>query len=226
MIDFEKSLENKINWLQNFISPSYKTVLDLGCGSGVDSIALSKLGLNVHAIDHSPGMIKIATENFDKYMVNINLEETKLENLSLVKNYDLIISLGNTIANIDYLKLENLLTNLVSSLQERGKIVVQIINFAKLPTSGNHLLNEFENESLSIIRTYTILPDSIDFIIKRIDKKNNSFSRIKTSIFPHSEIDFRELAKKNHLNVDFYGNLKKEPYLENESDNLVVQFSK
>ncbi len=41
MISFEKAVENKKKLLKNFIKPEMKYAADLGCGSGVDSIALA-----------------------------------------------------------------------------------------------------------------------------------------------------------------------------------------
>ena len=58
MINFENALKNKTFFFKNFLLTNYKTALDLGCGTAADSIALSKLGLQVDAIDHSKGMLQ------------------------------------------------------------------------------------------------------------------------------------------------------------------------
>ncbi len=57
MIDFNKSLEKRKLILQKFIKDDYKTAADLGCGSGLDSIALSSLGLKVTPFDPFEKMI-------------------------------------------------------------------------------------------------------------------------------------------------------------------------
>ncbi|MGB5361935.1 MAG: methyltransferase domain-containing protein, partial [Aureibaculum sp.] len=102
MINFENALKNKISFLINFQLPPYKTALDLGCGTGADAIALSKLNLKVDAVDHSKGMLSQALINAQKHDVSINFIESSLTDLSLKpKTYDLIVSLGNTIANIN-----------------------------------------------------------------------------------------------------------------------------
>ena len=53
MINFENSLKNKTDSLKKLIQLNYKYALDLGCGSGADSIAFSELGLSVVAVDQS-----------------------------------------------------------------------------------------------------------------------------------------------------------------------------
>ncbi|PIQ08494.1 MAG: hypothetical protein COW71_11410, partial [Ignavibacteriales bacterium CG18_big_fil_WC_8_21_14_2_50_31_20] len=47
MINFKQSLENKTANLKGFLSPEIKNAADIGCGSGIDSIALASLGLEV-----------------------------------------------------------------------------------------------------------------------------------------------------------------------------------
>jgi ubiquinone/menaquinone biosynthesis C-methylase UbiE len=63
MISFEKSVEKKKNLFKNFLSSEMKSAADIGCGSGVDSIALSLSGLKVTAFDPSSEMLKIAKSN-------------------------------------------------------------------------------------------------------------------------------------------------------------------
>ena len=45
MISFNSAVRSKEKLLKKFIDANTKTVTDIGCGSGVDSIALSLLGL-------------------------------------------------------------------------------------------------------------------------------------------------------------------------------------
>lgn len=227
MIDFENSLKNKTSALSKFIKTNDKYALDLGCGTGADAIALSNLGLKVDAIDHSERMLELAVKNSNKFETKINFIHSSLTNF-IIKNkkYDLIVSLGNTIANLNSVDLEILIKKLYDHLNKDGKIVIQMINYAKLPTTGNYILNTFENDSVSIIRKYNIYPDSIDFIIDKINKGNNKESQIITKLYPHSEDDFKQLANELGFSLELYGNLNKTPFVAKESPNLVAVFKK
>ena len=227
MIDFENSLKNKISSLTNFYSAKNKVALDLGCGTGADAIALSKLGLVVDAVDHSKGMLNEAIKNAKKFDAKINFIHAGLTEFTIKnRHYDLIVSLGNTIANLNSIELKNLLIKLFKYLSKNGKIVIQIINYAKLPTSGIYILNTLENDSVSIIRKYNIKPKSIDFIIDKIEKKNNKKSQIITKLYPHSKDDFEQLVNEIGFSMEFYGNLNKASYVAKESPNLVVVLKK
>ena len=227
MINFENSLKNKMESLKNYISPNYKTALDLGCGTGTDSIVMTKLGLKVDAVDHSKGMLEKAAKNSEKYQTKINFIQSGLGELDLEnKNYDLIVSLGNTIANIDNNELNKLLTNLKDHLSHDGKIIIQLINYAKLPNSGTYILNEFENDDISILRKYDIHSSFINFIIQKIDKETNEQNEMITKLFPHSSLYFKEFAIKNRLSIDFFGSLNKEAYFVEKSQNLIIVLSK
>jgi ubiquinone/menaquinone biosynthesis C-methylase UbiE len=227
MIDFENSLENKTKLLRNFIEREFKFALDLGCGSGVDSIALSKLGLLVDACDHSSEMLKSAIQNAKKNNVNINFIQANLSNFPIEdKKYDLIVSLGNTIANIDKTDLDKFIQKTQDLLNVDGKVIIQIINYSSLPKSGEYILKKYDDEQISILRKYDIYNSYIDFIIEKADKKSGEKSRIVTKLFPHNQKSFIELAQRYNLNIKIFGNLKKEQYIENKSANLVLEMRK
>ena len=227
MIDFENSLKNKIATLTNLCSINDRYALDLGCGTGTDSIALSKIGLKVDAVDHSKEMLVEAIKNSKIFDTKINFIHTGLtEFTTRNKTYDIIVSLGNTIANLNGKELKYLFIKLFEYLSKNGKIVIQIINYTKLPSSGIYILNTFENDSVSILRKYNIKPKSIDFIIDKIDKGNNKRSQIITKLYPHSEDDFKRLANETGFKMKSYGNLNKALFVAKESPNLVVVLTK
>ena len=223
MINFKNSLKNKMASLNKFLLPGYKTALDLGCGTGSDSISLSKLGLKVDSVDHSGGMLDKAIQNAGKFGIIIKPIQASLGELNLKnKCYDLIVSLGNTIANINENELSKLLDNIKGHLNKDAQVLLQLVNFAKLPISGTYILNKFESDTLSIIRKYEINTDDIDFIIEQRNKLKNERNNIVTKLYPHSARYFKLFAKNNDLKIELFGNLNKEPYVEDKSTNLII----
>ena len=225
MINFESSVKNKIERFKNFIMPEYKHALDLGCGSGADSIALSELGLSVDAVDQSIEMIKRAEENAKNYNANINFYTsgiTEKITFSNFKNYDIIVSLGNTLANITGKELKKLIKKLTGRLVNNGRMVFQIINYAALPKVGEYILNKKETDAISITRKYFLNKEDIDFVIERKNKKEANNSVIKTKLFPHSKNQFIKIAQDNNLGVRFFGSLSMENYSEQKSKDLIV----
>ena len=53
----------------------YKSILELGCGTGKNTIFLSQIGENVHAIDFSEGMISLAREKLKSCNVTFSLAD-------------------------------------------------------------------------------------------------------------------------------------------------------
>jgi len=81
-------LQRKATWhhILPLFSPS-QTVLDLGCGTGEDAIALQACGVRVDAIDASPEMVRIARSR------GVEAQHKRIEEVSLLKGtYDGIIS--------------------------------------------------------------------------------------------------------------------------------------
>ncbi len=225
MIDFKKSIKNKSENIKKFVLLDYKNALDLGCGSGADSIALAKLGLAVDSVDQSSEMINAAKENAKNYNTNISFYNSSITDekpFSDLRQYDIIVSLGNTLSNINGEELNELIKKLTDILANNGRMVFQIINYATLPKAGEYILNKKETEAISITRKYILNKDDIDFVIERKNKKDGNSSIIKTKLFPHTKNHFVKVAEVNNLQARFFGSLSMENYSEQRSKDLIV----
>ena len=68
-------------------------ILDIGCGGGLVSEPMSRLGANVTGIDASDKNIEIAKSHAKKNNLNINYLNAQPENLKLKNEFDIILNL-------------------------------------------------------------------------------------------------------------------------------------
>ena len=68
-------------------------ILDIGCGGGLISEPMSRLGAKVTGIDASGKNIKVANVHAKKNKLNINYLNTVPENLKLKNEFDIILNL-------------------------------------------------------------------------------------------------------------------------------------
>jgi len=102
MLGFENALQKRKNVLSEFIDSNYKNAIDIGCGTGLDSVSLSLNGLKVTGFDTSEQMISKARKNAKKRNLNIRFISAPFSKVNIPKsqNVDLVVSLGNAFANI------------------------------------------------------------------------------------------------------------------------------
>ena len=100
-------------------------ILDIGCGGGLLSEPMSRLGGNVTGIDASSKNINIAKVHADKNNLNINYICTSPEKLKSKKKYDVILNI-EVVEHVDDI---NLFINSCSSLlKKNGIMFVATIN--------------------------------------------------------------------------------------------------
>ena len=80
-------LKNKANFLEGL------NILDIGCGGGLISEPMSRLGAKVTGIDASEKNIEIAKLHSKKNKLEINYLNTSPEKLDELENYDIILNL-------------------------------------------------------------------------------------------------------------------------------------
>lgn len=189
MIDFEKNLELRINAYKN-IFPIPGHTADIGCGIGLDSIALAKNGHSVSAFDPSPNMIQKTIENAAKYNVNIITNVDSFSSIS--KNYfgkfDYVVAVGNTIAHLSKRDLKKAFYKIFKLLKPGGKVFLHILNYELIIREGRRINNIASRDGHIIIRFYDLNKTKVDFNILSfpVDKPKN-FNLVTTHHYPHSK---------------------------------------
>ena len=112
-------IKKKIKPLKNL------NILDIGCGGGLLSEPISRLGANVTGIDASEKNIKIAKLHLKKSKLKINYICTSPEKINLNKKFDVILNM-EIVEHVDnlnfFLKKSSLL------LKKNGLMFVATIN--------------------------------------------------------------------------------------------------
>ena len=93
-----KIRKDKIDYLEGI------KILDIGCGGGLISEPLARLGANVTGIDASEKNISIAQFHSKKNNLNINYINTSPEKLNDIEKYDIILNL-EVVEHVDNVNL-------------------------------------------------------------------------------------------------------------------------
>jgi ubiquinone/menaquinone biosynthesis C-methylase UbiE len=139
----------KENLLKELPPPNNKIeLLDLGGGTGKNSVHFSKLGYNVTLVDISDESLKIAETKFRNENLQIKIINTSGEALPMVDNsFDVIIMLGSVISYTPNPIL--LLKECYRILKSGGLLYLDFVNiyrFCKMLKDAELLLNILEKE--------------------------------------------------------------------------------
>jgi 2-polyprenyl-3-methyl-5-hydroxy-6-metoxy-1,4-benzoquinol methylase len=134
-----------------------RTAIDAGAGTGVHGILLAQLGVRVVAVDVSREMLKQVKTNATHYGVSIRTVHVDLESLtdSISTPVDAIVCLGNTLAHIhDENGLSTILTGFRRLLRPEGVLVLQTLNYGRIPRDREVILNKRERDGATYERSY------------------------------------------------------------------------
>ena len=226
MISFDKAIDKKKFLLENFINSDTNTAADIGCGSGVDSIALSLTGLKVVAFDPSSEMLKVAVSNSKRMNVKPDFHNSTADKIpkEFDNSFDLVLSLGNTFANISNDKLQESIQRCYDILKPDGQLLIQILNYEKILVDKNRIVNITEGKNKLFIRFYDFNDEQFVFNILTFAK--NKFSDYKlssTEIHPYILEDFKSGLRTSGFNdIKFYGDLRLAEFNVQKSKDLIV----
>ena len=111
--------KDKINYLEGL------SVLDIGCGGGLMSEPISRLGAKVTGIDASEKNINIAKLHSKKSGLNINYINTSPENLESHEKFDIILNL-EIVEHVDNVNLY--ISSCYKLLKKNGLMFTATIN--------------------------------------------------------------------------------------------------
>lgn len=227
MISFKKAVGNKKKLLKNFITSEMKYAADLGCGSGVDSVALASLGLKVTAFDPSDEMLEVAKENVEREKANVTFHNQTIDSISEVfdNQFDLVVSVGNTFANIERVQLLKSLQRCKEILKPQGTLLIQVLNYKKILREKKRIVNITEGVDKYFIRFYDFIGTEIIFNIVIFNKKKPSDHKlISTKLFPHTQDDFDTILKKLEFSkVEYFSEFELTIFNKDQAKDLIIR---
>jgi ubiquinone/menaquinone biosynthesis C-methylase UbiE len=230
MVNYDESVKKREAALKKFVKPEMKTAADIGCGTGIDSIALSKLGLDVTAFDISSQMINQAKNKSAEKNLAINYILSSADEIpvTIYNGFQLIVSLGNTMANLTGEQLEKSLGVMYNMLEKGGTALLQILNFTRILDKRERIVNITRSGDYYYTRFYDFLNDKINFNILRFHADNPSDRIMETTvIYPYNYKNIIRMIKSAGFSeVKLWGNLNREDFIPEKSTDLVVEVIK
>lgn len=226
MINFERNLDLRVNAYKN-IFPSIGKIADIGCGIGLDSIALAMNGHNVTAFDISPKMVEEVKSNAAKFNLKIDAQVHSFE--SITKNYygtfDNVVSVGNTIAHLSPVQLKKAIKKIFLLLKPGGKVFLHILNYQLIINESKRINNIAVRDGLAIIRFYDLGKDKIDFNILsfQVDRPKE-FKLVTTVHYPHSRSSMdKYLGNVGFTKIKFCKNFEGDPFTQKYSKDIFIE---
>lgn len=92
----DKNYKGEVEYINKLIKENFleaKTVLDMGCGTGKHAELLCDAGYNVHGIDLSEDMLKIANNRCKNKEDQLSFSHSDIQELDLDRKFDIVVSL-------------------------------------------------------------------------------------------------------------------------------------
>jgi 2-polyprenyl-6-hydroxyphenyl methylase/3-demethylubiquinone-9 3-methyltransferase len=176
----------RIKYIQNVINKQRldkMKILDLGCGGGLISEGLSKIGANVTGIDFVKENINIAKIHSRKSNLKINYKTLDFENEKISSKFDIII-IFEVLEHLSDWK--DFIRKIQSNLKSNGVLIISTINknliskFLTIDLAENFLqwipLNTHNYHKF-------IRPKELEFFLNKNNFKNISFNGLEYSPF-------------------------------------------
>lgn len=204
---------NKVLFLKEAFQDK-NNILDIGCATGAYVKALSDEGFNVLGIDLDQDMIKLAKKKYPDLQFKV-LDMMDLKD----EKYDGIYCIGNTLVHIQ--DINKAITNFEKSLNHKGVLVIQILNYDRILNEKITTLPLIKNDKLTFIRNYEFNKDYLNFHTTLVVKDNSYAST--TKLYPFRYHDLCNILKNNgFMDINAYNGFTKTPFNIRESFALVI----
>ena len=225
MTRFDKRIESERPVFENILKKyPARCVLDAGCGSGLHSILLAQMGIEVDGFDLSREMLDLAIRNAETNCVTPGFTKADFLNYPdyIHKLYDAVFCLGNSLVHLITLKDQRVaLQNFKDSLQKDGYLCIQILNYDKILREKREILVDIEVGDRKITRSYTYKARTIDFTVTT--KFAGRSSKSTTELYPMTYNELTDLLfQAGFKDLYAYGSLKLESFDSQNSENLCL----
>ena len=205
-----KTEENRIFFESHSIIPrSSGIAVDLGCGSGFQSIPLANIGFDVNAIDSSGKLLRELNNNSEGLTIKTIKDDILNFQNHLTKKIELVICMGDTITHIDSKeKIKNLFHNVSKTLENNGRFILtlrdlmheltELDRFIPVKSDGSKIFTCFLEYQKETVKVH-------DIIYERIENGWNQ----KKSFYKKTRVPFnwaKEELEKEGFVIEFSNN--------------------
>lgn len=226
MINPESYLNMRTKQLKGFVKNNMKNAVDLGCGTGIDSVALGKNGLYVTGFDIAPNMIEQSAIKALDNCIESEFYPYAIDKIpkSFNDRFDIAISLGNSISNVPNNLLKKSFKRVYDILKPKGKFLFQILNYKQIYMEQKRILSITEDKYFIYTRFYDFEKDTVNFNILKAEKRNlKNNELITTKLYVYNDIYLKSMLEKiGFKKTKVFGNLLKEKYFPLKSKDLVI----
>lgn len=172
----------RMKFLRSLMDAKDLNIMDVGCGGGIASESLARIGANVIGIDASYQAIECAKSHAKEQGLKIEYYNTPIENFKTNNQFDIIFA-NDIIEHVS--SVSSFLENLEKHLKKNGVLIISTINknplsflFAKV--AAEYILKLVPKET----------HDYSKFVTPKSLKKSLSsgFTHIKTQGFSYNPI--------------------------------------
>jgi 2-polyprenyl-3-methyl-5-hydroxy-6-metoxy-1,4-benzoquinol methylase len=210
---------NQVDFIKLKIPVSDAKILDIGCGIGTLSFALSNYYKNVVGIDMDAEMIRAASSKKKDVSKSIQFQQLSMLKLDafIDKNSVVgIICFGNTLVHLNSLdEVANFLQQAKTILKSNGKLLLQIVNYDKIIEKNIKQLPIIENDEITFERNYAYRKseNKIDFKTRLTVKSTQQIIENSIELLPLLKKELALLLHKAGFdNCNYYGNFNQESY--------------
>lgn len=158
-----------------------KTMLDIGCGTGILCSIMEEMGLDTIGIDLSKEMIRVAKDNYP----SLKFEAANMITYKPDCNMDLVTCTGDALNHLLCLDdVNKVLENVYSYLTPGGSFIFDILNGQE-----GHEDEPFELDYSDTVKC-----------IFRITKESGNRITLRTAIYENNEFSFEEQIVEQYYN--------------------------
>ncbi len=189
-------------------------VLDIGCGTGNKTVHMAGTNRFITAVDGDPSMIAEACSRHAHPRIEYRtLNMTAVRETFGTACFEAVLCLGNTLVHLpEQRAVAEMVESMHSVLKPGGLLVVQILNYDRIPTTGTYFLPLLETDRLRFERRYEFHGEEMRFITELTEKETGV--RIANAVplchLGRQELDAM-LARAGFREAEYYGSYLGDP---------------